>query len=79
MSTIRVPTEAEKVALEALVDSVGLVQTVELLSAICHEKVAHLAENWQDNKSDQVTTWKRNATKLEKNANSLWRQAWERE
>ena len=34
--------------IEAIVDSVGLRVTVDLLADICGSKAAHIAENWQD-------------------------------
>lgn len=64
--------------LEALVDSHGLVAVIESLSAICREKEAHLAENWQETSTDQVKTWKHNAGYLDKVSATVWRQSWER-
>jgi hypothetical protein len=34
--------------LEAIVDSMGLEQTVRALGEICGEKAEHIAVNWQD-------------------------------
>lgn len=34
--------------LEAIVDSMGLEQTVRALAEICGEKATHIAVNWQD-------------------------------
>lgn len=43
--------------LEAIVDSMGLEQTVRALGEICGEKAAHIARNWQDTATGK--TWMR--------------------
>lgn len=65
--------------LEAIVDTLGLAGTIQTLSTICHEKVQHLAENWQETQSDQCKVWKHNAGYLDKVSTHVWRQSWERE
>lgn len=64
--------------LERLIDANGLVAVIQELSTICNEKATHLAENWQETNSDQVKTWKHNASYLDKVSAHVWRQAWER-
>ena len=69
--------DAEK--LESLVDSIGLVNVVELLANICFDKVQHLEENWQESpKSDAVKVWTRNGRTLNRVSVGLWRHSWER-
>lgn len=70
--------DTKSMELEQLVDSVGLVAVLQILSSICAEKVSHLSENWQDATSDQFKTWKHNASYLDKVSNTVWRQQWER-
>ena len=41
-------TQAHKDILEGLIDSMGLEHVVRRLSEVCHEKGAHLVDNWQD-------------------------------
>lgn len=42
------------VALEAMVDKVGVSNVLYALSHICGEKASHLAETWQDTASAKV-------------------------
>ena len=71
-------TYLHKIQLESMLDDMGLVATIEALSAICYDKVAHLSESWQETSSDQVKTWKHNASYLDKVSPHVWRQSWER-
>lgn len=40
--------EAIQVALETLVDMIGVRHTLDLLAEVCHNKAEHIRENWQD-------------------------------
>jgi hypothetical protein len=50
-------------ALEAMVDRVGLANVLYALSHICREKAEHLRSNWQDAVSAKY--WDADARKLE--------------
>lgn len=56
--------ESEEYALEEVIDSVGLAQTVELLIAICYGKAEHLRTNWQDESA--AKRWERDALTLDR-------------
>jgi hypothetical protein len=57
-------TQKEVDAIEAILDRVGLAQTVEALSAIAFAKSIHVEENWQD--KNLAKTWERIANKFDK-------------
>lgn len=40
--------EAIQIALEVLVDMVGVRHTLDLLAEACHDKAEHIRSNWQD-------------------------------
>lgn len=54
------------IALETMVDTVGLRNVLYALSTICGEKAEHLRANWQDHASAKV--WDHAAGKLDKAA-----------
>jgi len=52
------------VALEAMVDKVGMANVLYALAHISNLKAQHLEENWQDNSGAQL--WDRRAATLDK-------------
>jgi len=43
-----IPNSNEMEALEALIDRVGMFETIVALSVICGDKAEHIRHNWQD-------------------------------
>jgi hypothetical protein len=41
-------TDAEKLALETLIDACGLTDVLDVIGEICHGKADHIREAWQD-------------------------------
>jgi len=73
-------TKEQTNSLETLVDSIGLVQTVQLLSALCFDKAEHLETNWQESPTSlDLKAWKHNAEYLDKVSSHVWRQSFERQ
>ena len=56
--------------IEAIIDTQGLYGLLETIESVCHEKAAHLAENWQD--EDASKEWTRAASVI---STTLTRQA----
>ncbi len=50
--------------MEQLLDSLGVVDFVEMLTSICYEKADHVRSNWQD--EVLAKAWERNAKAFEK-------------
>lgn len=46
---MRTITDGEKLALEALIDAVGLHSVLNAVAVTCNEKAEHVRSNWQDN------------------------------
>lgn len=56
---------AERVAaLESIVDSYGLAETISALSIVCSEKTDHIESNWQD--ENLAAHWQDASNKLDK-------------
>jgi hypothetical protein len=60
---MRAITSGELLALEALIDKLGLVEVLSQISEICHAKAEHIAENWQD--VNLAKTWTKAAMQIE--------------
>jgi hypothetical protein len=72
-------TKAQTDSLEMLVDSLGLVQVVEILASLCFDKQEHLETNWQESPASlDLKAWKHNGGYLYKVASHVWRQSFER-
>ena len=54
---------AESDALEAIIDRVGLSETLAEMASICGAKAQHIRENWQD--EALAREWSSHATRLE--------------
>ena len=50
--------------MEQLLDSLGMVDFIEMLTSICYEKAEHVRTNWQDERLGKA--WESNAKALEK-------------
>jgi len=50
--------------MEQLVDSLGMIDFLEILEGICYEKSDHIRTNWQD--EELAKCWERNAKTLSK-------------
>ena len=50
--------------MEQLVDSLGMVDFMEMLENICYEKAEHVRTNWQD--KELAKCWEKNAKELSK-------------
>ena len=50
--------------MEELLDSLGIVDFIEMLTSICYEKADHVRTNWQD--KELAKAWENNARALEK-------------
>ena len=44
-----IPTKDEYDALEALMDRIGVVRTLDAVATICHQKADFVRSDWQDN------------------------------
>lgn len=62
MPDLKIKKLAEK--LEDLVDANNLVDVINALSQVCHEKAQHIEENWQDKRL--AKTWETAARKLDR-------------
>ena len=51
MATNTVPNAEEMLALETLLDRVGLFEMLIALSVICGDKADHIRVNWQDERT----------------------------
>ena len=55
--------QAESDALEAIIDRVGLSETLAEMASICDAKAQHIRENWQD--EALAREWSLHAARLE--------------
>ena len=62
-------TTGELLALEKLIDRIGLAEVLRQTASICHEKAEHIGNNWQDIKTAKV--WTQAAQKIERAANAV--------
>ena len=56
-------------SLEAILDRIGIEDTVSALAQICYEKESHVLENWQDQRL--ASRWEKLGRKLQKLAPTL--------
>lgn len=66
---MRLATQQDALALEALVDSIGMTEVLNLLAAISAEKAEHLLTNWQDKAT--ARQWESVGAKLSATADSV--------
>jgi hypothetical protein len=58
------------VALEAMVDKVGVANVLDALGHICHAKATHIADNWQDKSG--AFAWGQRASHIERLASKTF-------
>ncbi len=46
---MRLPSEGDAVAVETLIDQIGLYEVLSLVTAICAAKAHHVSESYSDN------------------------------
>lgn len=56
-------TDPNPIALESIVDHIGLAKTLDLLASLCRDKAEHLRSNWQDDTAARV--WEKAARHVE--------------
>lgn len=61
---LRNEMNAQRVALEQLIDEHDLSTVLFVIEAICHDKADHLRSNWHDNERARV--WERDAKRVAK-------------